>query len=88
MEGNDGRDDPFIKPYIDHLQELGVVDPNTGKMVTGPLEYIKAHLDENGNIIYEPLWTNLQKTCFGDKPLKNSIRQLADKTETKNSKPN
>jgi hypothetical protein len=61
MEGNDGRDDPFIKPYIDHLQELGVVDPNTGKMVTGPLEYIKAHLDENGNIIYEPLWTNLQK---------------------------
>jgi hypothetical protein len=61
MEGNDGRDDPFIKPYIDHLQELGVVDPNTGKTVTGPLEYIKAHLDENGNIIYEPLWTNLQK---------------------------
>jgi hypothetical protein len=61
MEGNDGRDDPFIKPYIDHLQELGVVDPNTGKIVTGPLEYIKAHLDENGNIIYEPLWTNLQQ---------------------------
>jgi hypothetical protein len=61
MEGNDGRDDPFIKPYIDHLQELGLVDPNTGKMVTGPLEYIKAYLDENGNIIYEPLWTNLQQ---------------------------
>jgi len=57
--GNDINTIDGIITYLNHLNELGVIDPKTGKPIT-ILEYGIAHLDNQGDIVFDPLWKQLQ----------------------------
>jgi hypothetical protein len=90
MEGNDVGQVPYEGykdwgnyHYFDIFAEgFSGVEKSSIRIYERPIEDI----DKNGNKFYIPLDPQFEKVC-SDKPLKNSIRQLANKTETKTSKP-